>query len=903
MAFKITKDMVRSAAKKTVKGNPVKKTKESLKEDLVPKPRIQTNTKKRLVSEDARPPMFVKEEIVRLIRDAESRSEEIVLSKNEEAENDTKGESGSQTLSAGKKYVSVELNTFGENKETFSESKIEENKEFIVDPVRGRSGRYWSSDRRDGFVFVEEDKSTTKSYKIKSLEAHNDERPSDFGRVKQWSILTANKEQFKDVRGEYNRDLWSSYIRGKTFEGSTAKGDGQKIEFTPTVIENKIFFDHSYEMSVPFNDDEIEELQIPRGSLVLSATNEYNFYIEDYEKTITKNRAVLDNTLPNLYVLMSELKSEKTIPEFKNFITLDNTLATDEQFSNIIGNKKRREKFDFKKHPIGQYFDLYGRQYNKAVEKGSVERLSKKFSNLIVPVEEIEAFSQYEEKSEMFPMLNKLSFGTDRTTSFAQILSDSQMTNDFMARVVNRATSRESSYVDAKVSIETIVQSDKGSAKKRTQRLEDARKRVWDMAALIEDLRQGKEKIDPEKSVFLGDYQNNLRNGSQFDFYKSLMFTIFSGKFQTLIKQKFRSLEELMNGKKAYSETVMYRISKHEFGSDNAPVQNIWLPNTNKIDVLRYVDTQVKYNKRYTYKVWAYQMVIGTKYWYSNLNVEDFAEHATFVTNMEPSIQLIETPFAQVTLRVADKPPVPPDVNIIPYKGVDNRILFHMNGAVGEHEAYSVLLRRDDQKKFNSIRESQKRETDEKLLFGSDDPVSSFEIFRMEKKPRSYSDFANNLISQPSTDFDLKSLQKASSASFVDRVKPNTKYYYIFRAVDVHEQPSNPTEVYEVEIINENGLVFPTIKVVDFEKEKNSSDKPARRFVQVVPTVLQSLINEEGSGYGDSKTAEEIRRKIKLGLAKNSVWDKTFKMVITSKSTGKKMELIFGFEHKDSEKA
>jgi hypothetical protein len=381
------------------------------------------------------------------------------------------------------------------------------------------------------------------------------------------------------------------------------------------------------------------------------------------------------------------------------------------------------------------------------------------------------------------------------------------------------------------------------------------------------------------------------------------MFSIFQGKFQSLIKQKTRTIKEVMSGTPAYSETVLYRISKHEGNSNSQPIQNFWLPNSNEIDVLRFLDTQVKYSKRYFYKVWAYQLVIGSKYWYTDLDVQSYDHHASFKTHMEPSVMLVETLYSDATVRVMDKPPVPPDVDIIPYKGVDNEILFYLKGNVGDFEAEPVLIQSTDQAIFNNIRDSQKKDIDEKILFGSDDHPSTFQIFRIENKPRSYSDFTNNIRARVNIDISLESKQKATSASFVDSVSPNTKYYYIIRTIDIHGHVSNPSPIYEVEIINENGLIFPLIKCVDFDKENNETNKPARRFIQIVPNILQTLINEEKSGYEEAETAEDIKRKLHLGVTSDAVWDKRFKIRLTSKSTGKKIELNLGFEHKHSEKA
>ena len=44
--------------------------------------------------------------------------------------------------------------------------------------------------------------------------------------------------------------------------------------------------------------------------------------------------------------------------------------------------------------------------------------------------------------------------------------------------------------------------------------------------------------------------------------------------------------------------------------------QNIWIPNTNKEEVIQYLDSQVKYGVEYEYEIFAYQLVVGSKYKY-----------------------------------------------------------------------------------------------------------------------------------------------------------------------------------------------------------------------------------------------------------------------------------------------
>ena len=843
---------------------------------------------------ESRPPMLDDSEYRELIQSEESRPEDFVPLTTDKFE---KATPNTEILAAGKRYFSVDDAVHGVKPRL--ENKVH-NSSYVADAMRGRAGKFWTTDK-ENFVFADDLDSPPPSFWIKTQESNNDMAPTNLGRTVQRTALKGNKEKFVTANGDFSRDLWKTYVAGGTYEGSYRGSTGAPLELLPTIKTGFMFGDYVYDMPVPFSFEEIKDFQVPQGALISRIQHEYNFFIKDFEERIS-DVDVLDNTLPNMYVFLSELNNDNPNPEFRNFITLDDTLETEEQ---IARNHLGTNKFDIKKHPIGQYYDLYARQYRTAVDNGAVERLDKKFSNILVPIEDVSLFNKYNEKSEMFPMLTDISIGTDKTTTFAQILKESKMTNEFVSKIVNRHLENNSEPLSVEVSTETIIQREgEGTARAFTE-IRSEQRRTWDIAKLVAEMRDGTEQLDADQAVFLGDYdaRTTAASGDQYKFFKSLMSVIFSGKFQTFIQQKFRTLDELLDGKPAHSETVMYRIAKHEFGPGGNNIQNVWLPNSNEIDVLRYLDTQIKYNKRYTYKVWAYQLVVGTRYWYADLDVESFDHHATFKTYMEPSVKLIETPFAEASFIVSDVPPVPPNIDFIPYKGVDNQMLLYLNGNIDNFDAEPIAIEPSDAAAISLLRESQRKEEDGLITFGADDHAVAFDIFRIKKHPLSYADFTGNLHATVETDVDLNTIQSATSIGYVDALKPNTKYYYTARAIDIHGHFSNPTPVFEVQILNENGLIYPLIRSVEFAKAPSASDKPARRFVQIVPNLLQVLINEEKSGYESAETADEVRRKIHLGLSKESLWDKRFKLRLTSKSTGKKIEFNFGFGHKDDERA
>ena len=67
----------------------------------------------------------------------------------------------------------------------------------------------------------------------------------------------------------------------------------------------------------------------------------------------------------------------------------------------------------------------------------------------------------------------------------------------------------------------------------------------------------------------------------------------------------------------------------------------------------------------------------------------------------------------------------------------------------------------------------------------------------------------------------------------------------------------------------------------------------------LVPNVRHRLINEGASGYSEASTARGMGNKLTLGIADDPVWDNKFKIRLTSKKTGRKIDLNveFATEH------
>ena len=53
-----------------------------------------------------------------------------------------------------------------------------------------------------------------------------------------------------------------------------------------------------------------------------------------------------------------------------------------------------------------------------------------------------------------------------------------------------------------------------------------------------------------------------------------------------------------MAGEETYNETIMYEIVK----TGGQTTQRMFVPNVEDLDIMRYADTQVKYDNEYTYE-------------------------------------------------------------------------------------------------------------------------------------------------------------------------------------------------------------------------------------------------------------------------------------------------------------
>ena len=165
------------------------------------------------------------------------------------------------------------------------------------------------------------------------------------------------------------------------------------------------------------------------------------------------------------------------------------------------------------------------------------------------------------------------------------------------------------------------------------------------------------------------------------------------------------------------------------------------------------------------------------------------------------------------------------------------------------------------------------------------------EVYRTETKPTSLEDFAGNLIKTIDLKID-KSPYTQSDAFFDDKIDTNKTYYYLFRFLNEHRMPGHISPILTCKLVDDGGYKYSLFDVLSELQEVDSFTKPSKEFkklFQIKPNVLQLSIDDKLVDYDE--TAADNVEDLQIGMADDLMWGKTFKLRLTSKKTGKKLDI------------
>jgi hypothetical protein len=265
----------------------------------------------------------------------------------------------------------------------------------------------------------------------------------------------------------------------------------------------------------------------------------------------------------------------------------------------------------------------------------------------------------------------------------------------------------------------------------------------------------------------------------------------------------------------------------------------------------------------------------------------------TLKVETNQTIKLAELPYYESEGMILDNPPIYPNVNVVTYKGIADRLSFFMNSGQGAIEIEPVAFTEAEEDFITNFRRSKKLNDFQPILYKSDETENlgtTFEIRRLTVPPESYDSFRDAKV-ETTTRTTTTGL-RIPAATFDEIINSNTKYYYIFRVSDRRGVMSYPSGVMEIEIVENSGIIYPLIRPYEFPKQKTDTNKSLKRLLNIVPRITQVLPPSDTESYKALTTgATGI-----LGREDEKLFGKQFKLRLTSKKTGKTVDLNLNFK-------
>ena len=451
-------------------------------------------------------------------------------------------------------------------------------------------------------------------------------------------------------------------------------------------------------------------------------------------------------------------------------------------------------------------------------------------------------------------------------------------------------------------------------------------------------------------------YENTINTLGVLEYLDSLMqLYLNAGTVETVAMEEVLLAAGNNNlATQMHTEAVVYRIEKLGGAplGDNfsqGALQNYWFFAKDAAGILNFYDSQVKYGTDYTYRVYAYVAVVGQKYEYSDMRLtrkigtgeiatftdphvnclefydpntgeaasQLFDTEATmeayrtllpqatdaqmvssdsyvadFYLTWSPTLKIIEVPLYSKTLQVLDNPGS--NLDVIPYQILDDSqtIGFVLNYEFFVKNSFPYSMTAEEAQLKTNYQNANDFTPGEEITKDSVSKARYVEVYRMDTKPTAVSDFSDHVYER--IDLRLPNTKDVDNiANFVDKIRTNHAYYYLFRVLNEHNIPSHISEIYETTLVNDGGYKYATFNTL-FEEDlkEDAFTEPSKFFKKLIHLKPNtSHLAFDSSDVDFAETASSQISDLIVGNADDTLWGKTFKIRMTSKKTGKKIDL------------
>jgi hypothetical protein len=589
---------------------------------------------------------------------------------------------------------------------------------------------------------------------------------------------------------------------------------------------------------------------------------QYNYYIENYENTFNENFSYL-NLLPNYYALNSYLindngNSTSHLSLGQQVVVTKKTVGSKEYFNNFAKVIKSNSN-------NSQFLTTYSSNFNSFLIDTTTNK-TKQVSTENFPYVNTIKFSNIETSISNYLIENGLDF-LSLNNSYSSFYSLATPQTLFIKQITNTTKQEDSNgeFVDVNgVRYNNIYSNKLESSSIQNIAYAD----VFDFNSTTQPYGF---KIKTN-SAFV--FENNLSNlqGVQ-NIFKSIKLNNY---FYNLY-DKYNDYETVKNLNILISDPICYFVEK--LNNNNSLLQTAGLVVENDNELV-FNDTQTAYNKLTNYNVYSADVVPEIELNFNNINIIDnLSLNLDTITTIKPKIY--KNLIFSTTSKIIDSPPIAPTIRFVTYQNISTKLSLFFNTSIASIRENAIKILASDQQQIDNLQLLQKIK-DGKIKYESDDSLSTVQIFRTTTRPYSYLDFSNSLLEEVS-------FNNFSSTSYLMDVQENTKYYMTFRGIDVHGLVSNPTEVFELEIINNNGAVYSVVNTINFDNKINYNlNKNFRKYLNIKPSFDYSQINlfeNDEIKYGND----------------DKLWKQKFKIRITSKKSGKAFDVNLTYVKKEQD--
>ena len=635
-------------------------------------------------------------------------------------------------------------------------------------------------------------------------------------------------------------------------------------------------FDHAHEYSSPFTPTEIFLLGWEGTAATAQVNFEYNFHLPQYELVV--GSYTTETTFPHLYTFYLSTQAfevpfdilttvEANSGTYYQFITLGGSLDPTLWEGLHI---PRPGDDSWRVGTSDSYYREWTQTYPTVV--GVTEELvslEQRYKNIFVPASTLELMQDWQSRSALFPMVAEIEFRlpdppAERPTYYLadtmswnpdqvpHIGDDQPGGHAWAEGIINNLM--RAMHIDSDLSVDdqyytmaegfaemrqAVSDPTSTTAAQITNQIGTTNRRTFDFGEWVDDAvydwHLGIPSYTPLDDsplvpsvqppwLFLKNYLENAEGDflTVGEFRYAAWITRYGMRYNVSHPGGLgvkRTYEEVLRGNLAYSEDLFFKVNKYRVSSAGGraaePIQTYHLPNNrDSREVIRLVDTQLKYSQTYQYEITVGRLVYGTETNYTRIEVlyhptfggaperptyegddlgtvrglwqtvdsldadeigtirgagtdatgapipyeiPDYWYHPTFggdpskrrarvTVSTRPSIRVMELPYVVSALAggtfgrgaAIDNPPLPPDVGVYPYKGIDDRLLITLNTGVGRVHRPPVSFSWDEGaiNYYNNLRGMNQNPLDTTVLYENDDPSFAFEVIRLSEYPR-----------------------------------------------------------------------------------------------------------------------------------------------------------------------